>query len=87
MVNRENIERFFYWINERHNIYVKRRASTPAPWTEDEILRKYKFTNPFRENGYGVDAQKLDNAQRERALWVTDFQHLLVPYVWHTRIR
>ena len=49
-MNRENIERFFYWINERHNIYVKRRASTPAPWTEDEILRKYKFTNPFREN-------------------------------------
>jgi hypothetical protein len=45
----ENLEKFFGWINERHRIYVKRRAGDAAPWTEDEILRTYKFTNVFRE--------------------------------------
>ena len=46
----ENIERFCYWINERHAIYQKRAKGQPAPWTDDPILRDYKFTNPFREN-------------------------------------
>jgi hypothetical protein len=46
----ENIERFAYWINERHAIYQKRAKGLPAPWTDDPILQQYKFTNPFREN-------------------------------------
>jgi hypothetical protein len=46
----ENIERFCYWINERHAIYQKRAKGQPAPWTDDPVLRDYKFTNPFREN-------------------------------------
>jgi hypothetical protein len=46
----ENLQKFFDWINERHRIYLKRRAGDAAPWTEDEILRTYKFTNVFREN-------------------------------------
>jgi len=46
----EPIERYFYWINERHAIFQKRAKGQPAPWTQDEILRDYKFTNPFREN-------------------------------------
>ena len=46
----ENIERFFYWINERHAIYQKRAKGVQPPWTDDHILQDYKFTNPFREN-------------------------------------
>jgi hypothetical protein len=46
----ENVERFFYWINERHRIYLKKESGEPWPWTEDKILQTYKFTNPFREN-------------------------------------
>ena len=46
----ENIERFYYWINERHAIYQKRAKGVRPPWTEDPILQEYKFTNPFREN-------------------------------------
>ena len=46
----ENIERFFYWINERHAIYQKRAKGVNPPWTDDHILQDYKFTNPFREN-------------------------------------
>lgn len=45
----ENLEQFFGWINERHRIYLKRRAGDPSPWTEDQILQTYKFTNVFRE--------------------------------------
>lgn len=40
---------FFYWINERHAIYLAKAEGKPQPWTNDEILAKYKFTNPFRE--------------------------------------
>jgi len=40
----------FYWISERHNIYLQRLERHPAPWTKDPILQQYKFTNPFREN-------------------------------------
>jgi len=46
----ESIERFFYWINERHAIYQKRAKGVNPPWTDDHILQDYKFTNPFREN-------------------------------------
>jgi len=39
-----------YWpfAAERHSIYVKRLRGEPQPWTSDEDLRKYKFTNIFR---------------------------------------
>lgn len=44
------LQKFFYWINERHKIYLKRQRGESWPWTEDKILQTYKFTNPFREN-------------------------------------
>ena len=39
-----------YWcfIVERHNIATRRMQGLPPPWTEDEILGSYKFTNVFR---------------------------------------
>ncbi len=40
---------FWYWINERHRIYLSRQSGEPWPWTDDEVLRRYKFTNVFRE--------------------------------------
>jgi len=49
-MNPELVKSFFYWIEERHRIYLKRVAGEPGPWTEDSILANYKFTNPFREN-------------------------------------
>lgn len=39
----------FYWINERHEIYMKRKARLPKPWTEDQILQNYRFCNVYRE--------------------------------------
>ena len=46
----ESIERFFYWMNERTLIQIKKDRGDPWPWTEDEILKEFKFTNAFREN-------------------------------------
>ena len=43
-------DRFLYWIRERHAIHLRRQSGQPAPWTDDEILQKHFFTNPFREN-------------------------------------
>ena len=50
MLNAEAVESFFGWINERHAIYQRRAGGQPPPWTDDAILARYKFTNPFREN-------------------------------------
>lgn len=43
------IERFMYWVRERHSIYIKRKAGKPKPWTPDPILQSFYFTNVFRE--------------------------------------
>lgn len=45
---------FWYWINERHAIYLKRFHGDPKPWTEDWILRDFKFTNVFRQLDRGT---------------------------------
>jgi hypothetical protein len=39
-----------YWrfAVERQNIFFARLAKLPFPWTKDEILKTYKFTNAYR---------------------------------------
>jgi hypothetical protein len=44
------LDRFLYWVFERHQIFLRRLAGRPAPWTDDEVLQRVFFTNPFREN-------------------------------------
>jgi hypothetical protein len=44
-----HLERFFWWMNERQRIYDKRGAGQEWPWTDDKILRRYSFTNVYRE--------------------------------------
>ena len=43
-------EQFLYWFKERHQIYLKRQRGEPPPWTDDEVLQSYYFTNPYREH-------------------------------------
>lgn len=43
-------DRFFYWIEERHKIHKRRIGGGTKPWTDDEVLRSFFFTNPYREN-------------------------------------
>jgi hypothetical protein len=56
---------FWYWVNERHQIYTRRSAGAPKPWTDDPILRAYKFTNVFRQLDRGT-------------VWLTE--HFIAPH-------
>lgn len=43
------VGQFFGYMSERHKIWRRRQGGGDKPWTEDEILQKYKFCNVFRE--------------------------------------
>lgn len=45
---------YFTFCEKRHEIYLKRQAGYPWPWTTDLILQKYKFTNICRELDTGT---------------------------------
>lgn len=42
------VRKFFTFANERERIRLKRKEGKPAPWTEDETLATYHFTNVSR---------------------------------------
>lgn len=39
---------FWWFVNERHRMYLKKAAGAPKPWTEDPALRDWKYCNVFR---------------------------------------
>lgn len=39
---------YWYFAAERHAIYERRLADPAGPWTSDEILKSYRFTNSYR---------------------------------------
>ena len=39
---------YFYFIQERMNIFWKKCENNNGMYTEDEILKTYKFTNVYR---------------------------------------
>jgi hypothetical protein len=53
-LSKSNVKRFFDFCNERHAIYLRRQRGDTWPWTDDEILQKYKFTNIYRELDAGT---------------------------------
>ena len=40
--------RLFAFMRERHAIYTRRSAGQKPPWTDDPILRDYRFCNIYR---------------------------------------
>jgi hypothetical protein len=42
-------DRYIAFLIERDAIYKKKSAGEPKPWTEDDILLDYKFTEVYRE--------------------------------------
>jgi len=49
-INLERLKLYVYYQWERTNIYYKKEVlKQPRPWTNDEILNKYMFTNTRRE--------------------------------------
>lgn len=49
----EMAELYLNFVIERHKIWEKRQNGLPAPWTDDPVLRKRKFTNTFRVLDHG----------------------------------
>lgn len=39
---------YWHFAARRHNIFVTRARGEPEPWTDDPILRRFKFCNTFR---------------------------------------
>ena len=54
VVNQVPESTFWYYMNERYAILLKRKAGAPKPWTDDPILQSYSFTNVFREDDRGT---------------------------------
>lgn len=48
-MNQAAFEDFWYWINARHSIYLKKEAGEPKPWSRDYIFQQWKFCNVFRQ--------------------------------------
>lgn len=49
-IHEENLQEFFDLMRERQEIWVKRTLlKLPPPWTDNPILRDYRFTNVYRE--------------------------------------
>lgn len=44
-----NAKKFFADARERHNIYLKKSAGLPKPWTDDPIMQSIYLCNVFRE--------------------------------------
>ena len=42
------MNRLIYWIKERESIRLKKEAGEPKPYTDDEILQRYRFCNVRR---------------------------------------
>ncbi|MCK5644846.1 MAG: hypothetical protein KAJ19_28865 [Gammaproteobacteria bacterium] len=56
----QRLKKFYWWISERHRIYLNKEAGKEWPWTSDEIMQTYKFTNVFRE----LDAETIKFHER-----------------------
>ena len=41
---------YWYFANERQNIFIKKLNGDTPPWTNDAILKTYKFCNSYRVN-------------------------------------
>jgi thymidylate kinase len=39
---------YWHFAAERQNVFFRRAAGEPAPWTSDSIIAKFKFTNAYR---------------------------------------
>jgi DNA polymerase len=67
-----NLESFAGFVRERHSIYERRQAGQAPPWTDDPILREWRFCNTYR----ALDAETI-GIQNEY-LW----PHRDDPHLW-----
>lgn len=62
-IHPENFGYLVHFMQERFQIHLNKDIlKKPAPWTDDKILREYRFTNVFREDDY-VTRELIHQAQ------------------------
>lgn len=52
----QELDSFWGFVVERDLIWQRRQAGEPAPWTRDEIIASYHFTNVHRDRDPGTQA-------------------------------
>lgn len=51
ILNKENLKHLYTWITERYNVHLKKDVrKLKAPWTDNPVVRDYRFTNVRREH-------------------------------------
>lgn len=53
-MDKEMLDLFCYFVNERDRVRQRREAGSPKPWTEDSILQHHHFCNIRREDDRGT---------------------------------
>jgi hypothetical protein len=71
------VDDLFYWMKERHKIYLAKKVGEPWPWTEDPILQEWKFTNVFRQLDKGTVALI------DMLAGATNYELILANTVWY----
>jgi len=50
-LNQENLKHLYDWISERYKVHVRKDVNKEkAPWTDNSIIKNYRFTNVRREH-------------------------------------
>lgn len=49
-IDMDMLKHYYNYVTERYEIFKKREKGFPPPWTNDPILKEYKFTNVRREH-------------------------------------
>lgn len=71
-VNEDNLNTFFEIMIERQEIWYKKVVlKQPWPWTENKILRDYKYTNVYRELDR-ASQWMIENVLKDHSLSVKD---------------
>src|SRR3990167_10626784 len=69
------------YVTERHQIYLRRARGDPPPWTDDPILRQFRFCNVYRALDKGTlwyTAKVVPTAEGPRdLLWKTTVYRLV----------
>jgi hypothetical protein len=73
-------DRLLYWVREREAVRLKKAAGQPPPWTDDDILRTYRFCNVRRMDDR-VSRWLLDNYYERGTYAVADPRRAVVAAV------
>lgn len=74
------IDKLIYFIKERESIRIKKEGGDPKPWTDDPILRGYRFCNVRRED------DKVSRWIHANWIWPNLYQPNLLPAILLSRL-